>query len=254
MRSRLLAAVVAMTAVVGLTSAVGAGASRAPATRTTAAVSYVVVFKDGRAGAGARAVRALGGQLRRISKIGVATVTSSNPVFLRKLRASSAVVGVTRNAGFFQPALKRRHRLRRARRRLPTRPLPARRCTASRSPSGPIRSARASGTCGPSAPHRPARTRSTRARASRSVTSTPGIDLTHPDLTPNLDVAESCSFIYATTPTSDPAEQVTPGDCSNKAAVQDLAGHGTHTAGTIAAPINGMGIAGVAPQGDARRA
>jgi subtilisin family serine protease len=43
------------------------------------------------------------------------------------------------------------------------------------------------------------------------------------------------------TPTANPAEQVTRGDCSNKAALQDLAGHGTHTAGTIAAPINGIG-------------
>ena len=34
-----------------------------------------------------------------------------------------------------------------------------------------------------------------------------------------------------TTPTANPAEQVTRGDCSNKAAIQDLAGHGTHTAG-----------------------
>ena len=65
---------------------------------------------------------------------------------------------------------------------------------------------------------------------------------------PNVDVAASCVFIYATTPTSNPAEQVTRGDCSNKAALQDLAGHGTHTAGTIAAPINGSGVAGVAPE------
>ena len=75
-----------------------------------------------------------------------------------------------------------------------------------------------------------------------------GIDLTHSDIMPNVDLAASCVFIYATTPTSLPAEQVTPGDCSNKAALQDYAGHGTHTAGTIAAPINGRGIAGVAPE------
>ena len=55
-------------------------------------------------------------------------------------------------------------------------------------------------------------------------------------------------FLYADTPTANPAEQVTRGDCSNKAALQDLAGHGTHTAGTIAAPINGVGVSGVAPQ------
>jgi subtilisin family serine protease len=72
------------------------------------------------------------------------------------------------------------------------------------------------------------------------------LGVTHPDIAPNVDVALSCSFIYATTPTSNPAEQVTRGDCSNKSAVQDLNGHGTHTAGTIAAPINGIGVSGVA--------
>ena len=75
-----------------------------------------------------------------------------------------------------------------------------------------------------------------------------GIDLTNTDIMPNVDVAASCVFLYADTPTANPAEQVTRGDCSNKAALQDLAGHGTHTAGTIAAPINGIGVAGVAPE------
>ena len=69
-----------------------------------------------------------------------------------------------------------------------------------------------------------------------------GIDLTNTDIMPNVDVAASCVFLYADTPTANPAEQVTRGDCSNKAALQDLAGHGTHTAGTIAAPINGIGV------------
>jgi subtilisin family serine protease len=74
-----------------------------------------------------------------------------------------------------------------------------------------------------------------------------GIDLTNTDIMPNVDVVASCVFLYADTPTANPAEQVTRGDCSNKAALQDLAGHGTHTAGTIAAPINGIGVSGVAP-------
>jgi subtilisin family serine protease len=75
-----------------------------------------------------------------------------------------------------------------------------------------------------------------------------GIDLTNTDIMPNVDVANSCVFLYADTPTALPAEQVTRGDCSNKAALQDYAGHGTHTAGTVAAPINRTGIAGVAPE------
>ena len=74
-----------------------------------------------------------------------------------------------------------------------------------------------------------------------------GVDFTHPDIAPNLDVDKSCSFIFSDTPTADPAE-IANGDCSNKAAVQDFNGHGTHTASTVAAPINGIGIAGVAPE------
>jgi len=74
-----------------------------------------------------------------------------------------------------------------------------------------------------------------------------GVDFYHPDIAPNLDVDRSCSFIFDDTPTADPAE-IANGDCSNKGAVQDLNGHGSHTASTIAAPVNGFGIAGVAPE------
>jgi subtilisin family serine protease len=74
-----------------------------------------------------------------------------------------------------------------------------------------------------------------------------GVDLTHPDIAPNLDLAASCSFIFSDTPAALPVE-VANGDCSNKAAVQDRNGHGTHVASTIAAPVNGIGIAGVAPR------
>ena len=75
-----------------------------------------------------------------------------------------------------------------------------------------------------------------------------GIDLNNSDIMPNVDLAASCVFLYPDTLTAVPAEQVTRGDCSNKQALQDYSGHGTHTAGTVAAPINGIGIAGVAPQ------
>ncbi len=74
-----------------------------------------------------------------------------------------------------------------------------------------------------------------------------GIDFNHPDLAGAIDIAASCSFIYTDTPTADPQE-IANGDCSNKAAVQDLQGHGTHVATTIAGRVNGIGIAGIAPQ------
>src|SRR6267143_1681331 len=60
-----------------------------------------------------------------------------------------------------------------------------------------------------------------------------GIDFNHPDLRQNIDVANSANCL-----TGAPV----PGT-----AAQDGNGHGTHTAGTIAAAANGFGIVGVAP-------
>jgi lantibiotic leader peptide-processing serine protease len=61
-----------------------------------------------------------------------------------------------------------------------------------------------------------------------------GLDYTHPDLAANVDFANSVSCVGGV-PNQDPA------------AWNDDNGHGTHTAGTIAAAKNGIGIVGVAP-------
>jgi lantibiotic leader peptide-processing serine protease len=60
-----------------------------------------------------------------------------------------------------------------------------------------------------------------------------GIDFNHPDLAPNIDVARSVNCLSGA-----PVAGL---------AAQDVNGHGTHTAGTIAAASNGFGIVGVAP-------
>lgn len=61
-----------------------------------------------------------------------------------------------------------------------------------------------------------------------------GVDAAHPDLASNLDAAHSTSCVGGA-PNQDPA------------AWADDSGHGTHTAGIIAAADNGRGIVGVAP-------
>ena len=61
-----------------------------------------------------------------------------------------------------------------------------------------------------------------------------GVDKDHPDLQGNLDLARSASC-ESGAPVQDPN------------AWDDRNGHGTHTAGTIAAAANGFGITGVAP-------
>jgi subtilisin family serine protease len=60
-----------------------------------------------------------------------------------------------------------------------------------------------------------------------------GIDFHHPDLRQNIDVANSVNCVSGA-----PVAGL---------AAQDDNGHGTHTAGTIAAASNGQGIVGVAP-------
>src|SRR5262245_18329673 len=74
-----------------------------------------------------------------------------------------------------------------------------------------------------------------------------GVDFSHPDLAGAIDVGLSCSFIFSTTPTADPAE-IANGDCNNKPAVQALEGHGTHVATTFDGRQNGIGLVGVAPE------
>jgi lantibiotic leader peptide-processing serine protease len=61
-----------------------------------------------------------------------------------------------------------------------------------------------------------------------------GLDYTHPDLAANVDDAASCNCLSGA-------------PVQGKVAANDDNGHGTHTAGTIAAAKNTIGIVGVAP-------
>jgi subtilisin family serine protease len=216
--------------------AVGASAAQTTAT-------YVVVLK-GNAQTGAKAIEQAGGQVLKVNKLGIAQVSSTNPSFLTTIRQAGAVEAAANDASWhlgakeqaavtYVPAATQAANCA-AFYHVPVNvgPEPLSACEwddriINASPSQSYAVNRGAG-------------------ATIGDMDT-GIDLTHPDIRPNLDVGLSCSFITSANPNADPSE-VANGDCSNKAAVQDLNGHGTHTASEAASPINGIGTAGVAPE------
>ena len=76
-----------------------------------------------------------------------------------------------------------------------------------------------------------------------------GVDGKHPDIAPNFDRSLSRNF---TVDNSEPG--IDDGPCEHPSCVdptdEDDDGHGTHVASTIGSPLNGIGIAGVAPKVD----
>lgn len=76
-----------------------------------------------------------------------------------------------------------------------------------------------------------------------------GVDGSHPDLAPVLDRERSRNF--TTDIPTDPGGTELDGPCEVAGCVdpvdRDDDGHGTHVASLVAAPVNGRGIAGVAP-------
>jgi len=74
-----------------------------------------------------------------------------------------------------------------------------------------------------------------------------GVDQNHPDIRPNLDARDSTSFV---TDVPDPVftdAEGNPVPIVAEPTIQDYNGHGTWTASAAAAPINWVGISGVAP-------
>ena len=225
-----------------LTSIVAAQATTASSSR------YLVILKSANDAAGKSAIARFGGKLVHSNKLGIAVADSADPAFMTNLRASGKVDDVARDAAWREASLSDRE----------PPPVPGPQtitgCLNQYNPPGGVgvgpdplsvcqwdmRMINAS----PSGSYAV-----NQGQGARVGILDTGLDVTHPDIAPNLNLAESCSFILPGTPSSLPQEwEADPVNCPTKTAVQDYFGHGTHVGGEVAAPINGIGVAGVAPR------
>jgi subtilisin family serine protease len=76
-----------------------------------------------------------------------------------------------------------------------------------------------------------------------------GVDGSHPDIAPNFNAGLSRNFTTDDPLVDGPCAEDPDGSCEDPANVDENE-HGTHVAGTIAAPLNGLGMAGVAPKAE----
>jgi subtilisin family serine protease len=203
----------AITAAVALAGAADAG-------------NYIVLYKGSSSPADAAAtIQKAGGSVVYVySQIGVAVASSDSPSFRTAMLKDTRVDEVSATAGFAA--------------KLPDTEAPP--VSASDPPSGlPNAPATDADTLSPlqwdmrqiHTPEAHAITGGSPAVVVGDIDT--GIDFTHPDLAPNIDVNRSVNC--------------TSGAPVPGLAAQDDNGHGTHTAGTIAAASNGIGIVGVAP-------
>jgi len=213
----------AVLAAVGLLIATASAAAAAPASAATQGgnSTYIVLYNDGASSADAAATMAsAGGTLvANYSQIGVVIARSSDPNFAATVQQNGKVAGAASTAGF------------------------ATQVSDVMANDGPVDAPIPAPGTDPlsglqwdmnqiNAPAAHAINGGSPSVVVGDIDT--GLDFTHPDLAANVDFADSASCIGGAPNTS-------------PAAWMDDQGHGTHTAGTIAAAKNGIGIVGVAP-------
>ena len=224
------------------------------ASRDTKKQTYVVLLERGAsADAAKQAVKGAGGRVVKLNrKVGVATVRSTNADFVTDVSRTTAVQGAARNRPVGEAPATR-----------PSDPFEIERMSGAareRRGQGARVAAAGAGRAPLEEPFADLQwdMKAIRATASKSYRRQPGnsgvrvgiidtgIDGSHPDIAPNFNRSLSRNFT-TDDPVMDGACDTDPdGSCSDPADV-DEDGHGTHVAGTVAAPINRLGMAGVAP-------
>ena len=208
---------------------------------------YIVLYEAGSSFAeGRSAVEAAGGRVvEEIASIGVARVTTRNAGFVLDATAEAAISGASRNRviGYSDPALREK--------------------VDEVESIGSASSARSANVrvrprqeplsdlqWGMKMIHATARGSYAIQQGSPQVRVgiiDTGIDASHPDLDDNVNRSLSRNFTTDIPLIDGPCEDEPDRSCSDPATV-DEGGHGTHVAGIVAAEINGLGVAGVAPE------
>ena len=213
------------------------------------ASDYIVLYAVGVSlSAGHSAVAAAHGTVvKENTKVGVATVRSSNPNFVRDVARQPAVAGAARNVPIGKQAPVTRPS-RDAIEGLTKNERAAAVAAAKKPKPNPVPDAEPlAGLQWDMAMIHATPTGSYQKQPGKpgvrvGVLDT-GVDGTHPDIAPNFDAALSRNFTTDIPAIDGPCEYVGCVDPAN----EDDNGHGTHVAGTIGAAMNGLGIAGIAP-------
>jgi lantibiotic leader peptide-processing serine protease len=242
---RYLFAIAVVTALAVLPAA---GAGNVQPQRT----QFVVLYSEGASLGSARAaVESAGGTIvKENAAVGVATVLSANRRFVTDAAAQAALVGAARNvpigkAPDLTPKVDTIEQLTGAERAAALRAAKARkgahasRVALSAEPLAGLQwdMSMIHATAGGSYATQPGEK-----GVLVGILDT-GIDGTHPDLAPNFDAALSRNFVTDIPSIDGPCEHPSCVDPAN----EDDDGHGTHVAGSVGAALNGLGIAGVAP-------
>jgi subtilisin family serine protease len=244
-----LAVAVAATAMTGVVTVGSDAGSDARPTK------YIVLYEQGASPAAVKAAvaKAKGRILKANNKIGVATAVSANPSFRGDAAAAAAIKGVARN-----------HPVGRAKPRLRPKLTPEQQLAARKAARGTGATARAQGSYHHGS--RKAEPLAGKQWDMKMINATvdgsyrkekgssrvlvgildTGVDGKHPDIAENFSKSLSRNFTTDIPLVDGPCEQEPDASCSDPSDVDENS-HGTHVASTIGSPINGLGVAGVAP-------
>jgi hypothetical protein len=244
---KVLFAAVAVTAA-ALTGVVTVGSDAGSDARPA---KYIVLYEQGASPAAVKlaVTQAKGRILRANNKVGVATAISANPRFRGDAEASRAIKGVARNVpiGRAKPSLRPKlspEQMRAFRRA--SRGTVVQRSSGSGYQSHDAAEPLAGLQWDMRMIHATSEGSYHVQKGSKRVLVgilDTGVDGNHPDIAPNFDRALSRNFTTDIPSIDGPCEFagcVDPND-------RDDNSHGTHVASTVGSPINGLGMAGVAP-------